>query len=217
MRQHALHADRVRFVAGVAEAIPLRTAAVDVAWLSVVVHHFNDLSQAAREVRRVVRTGGTVLLRTAIPDLVPRSAELVEQCVRAAGMDGTVMYSGLLFPSSLDVIDSFPSLDDLDIAFGDAGFERIWRGPGGSGQAESMRKFRDRVAVRADSTLVPLSDDEWERGMARLDAMVDAELEPTPSRGRAAVRGLRVSRPASIGVEDHVVRGRGLRRARMGG
>jgi ubiquinone/menaquinone biosynthesis C-methylase UbiE len=178
MRQQALHADRVRFVAGTAEAIPLRTAAVDVAWLSVVVHHFDDLSQAAREVRRVVRTGGTVLLRTAIPDLVPRSAELVEQCVRAADMDGTVMYSGLLFPSSLHVIDSFPSLDDLDRAFGAAGFERIRAGLVAHGQAESMREFRDRVAVRADSTLVPVPDDEWDAGMAQLDALVDAELEP---------------------------------------
>jgi SAM-dependent methyltransferase len=179
MRHHALPADRVRFVAGVAEAVPLRGGAVDAAWLSVVVHHFDDLAQAAREVRRVLKPGGMVLLRTAIPDLVPRSAEPIERCVREAGMDGTVMYSGLLFPSSLDVIDTFPSLDELDGAFGAAGFERKYADLVAHGQAESMREFRDRVAVRADSTLVPVSDLEWEQGMARLDALVDAEVEPT--------------------------------------
>jgi hypothetical protein len=42
-----------------------------------------------------------------------------------------------------------------------------------------MREFRDKVAVRADSTLVPVPEDEWERGLAELDAMVEAESAPT--------------------------------------
>lgn len=180
MRAQALHAARVAYVGGAAERLPLRADAVDAAWLSVVVHHFDDLSQAAREIRRVVRAGGSVMLRTAVPDLVPRSAVPVEECVRAAGMEGTVMYSGLLFPSSLDVIDTFPSLDELDEVFGEAGFGRVHAGLVAHGQAMSMREFRDRVAVRADSTLVPVPNDEWARGLALLDALVEAEREPTP-------------------------------------
>lgn len=180
MRAQALHAARVAYVGGAAERLPLRADVVDAAWLSVVVHHFDDLRQAAREVRRVVRAGGSVMLRTAVPDLVPRHAAPVEECVRAAGLKGTVMYTGLLFPSSLDVIDTFPSLVELDAAFGDAGFDRVYAGLVAHGQARSMREFRDRVAVRADSTLVPVPDDEWAGGLARLDALVEAETESTP-------------------------------------
>jgi len=180
MRDHAMRAERVSYVAGAAEAVPLRANVVDAAWLSVVVHHFDDLRQAAREIRRTVRAGGAVMLRTAVPDLMPHDAAEVEDCVRGAGMDGTVMYAGLLFPTSLDVIHTFPSLAELDAAFGGAGFGRVQAGLVAQGQAVSMREFRDRVAVRADSTLVPVPDDEWVRGMDRLDAMVEAEIVPTP-------------------------------------
>jgi ubiquinone/menaquinone biosynthesis C-methylase UbiE len=180
MRANALEHDGVSYVAGVAEHIPMRSATADAAWLSVVVHHFDDLVAAARELRRVIVSRGRVLVRTAVPDLVPRDPEPVEACVRAAGMHGTVMYTGLLFPSSLDVIDTFPSLDELDRAFGSAGFTRIDARLVAHGQARSMREFRDRVAVRADSTLTPLSDEEWQRGLARLDELVAGEAEPKP-------------------------------------
>jgi SAM-dependent methyltransferase len=180
MRANAIPAAGVLTIAGTAERIPLRADCVDAAWLSVVVHHFDDLREAAREIRRVVRPGGRVLLRTAVPDLIPRDPAVVEKCVRAAGMTGTVTYTGLWFPTSLTVIDTFPSLADLDAAFGAAGFERRFAGLVAHGQALSMREFRDKVAVRADCTLVPVPDDEWERGMARLDEQVEAEGEPTP-------------------------------------
>jgi hypothetical protein len=143
------------------------------------VHHFDDLHEAAHEVRRVVRPGGSVLLRTGVPDLIPREPEPVVECVRAAGKIGTVTYTGLHFPTSLSVVDTFPSLAQLDEAFGDAGFERVDARLVAHGQARSMREFRDKVAVRADSTLVPVPEDEWQRGLAELDAMVEAETELT--------------------------------------
>jgi ubiquinone/menaquinone biosynthesis C-methylase UbiE len=179
MREHAIAAPRVAYVAGAAERLPLRDASVAAAWLSVVVHHFDDLHQAALEVGRVVRPGGSVLLRTAVPDLMPREPGPVVECVRAAGKVGTVTYAGLHFPTSLSVIDTFPSLAELDDAFGEAGFARVDARLVAHGQARSMREFRDKVAVRADSTLVPVPEDEWRRGLAELDEMVAAETEPT--------------------------------------
>jgi SAM-dependent methyltransferase len=180
MRSKAKPAGRVRYVGGAAEHVPLRRDVVDAAWLSVVVQHFDDLAAAAREVRRVVRPRGTVLLRTGVPDLWPRDVEPVIECVRAAGLAGTVTYPGLLFPTALTVIDTFPSLAELDEAFCGAGFARTDARLVAQRQARSMREFRDRVAVRADSTLVPVPDDEWRAGMAELDALVAAEREPTP-------------------------------------
>jgi ubiquinone/menaquinone biosynthesis C-methylase UbiE len=179
MRSQAPHADRVSCVGGSAEHVPLRDDTVDAAWLSVVVHHFDDLPQAAREIRRVLRPEGCVLLRTGVPDLIPRDPAPVVECVRAAGKEGTVTYTGLHFPSSLSVLDTFPSLAELDGAFGEAGFDRVDARLVAHGQARSMREFRDKVAVRADSTLVPVPDDEWERGLRALDGLVDAETVPT--------------------------------------
>lgn len=58
----------VTHVAGRAEALPVRAAAVDVAWLSTVVHHIADLPAAVAEVARVVRPGGAALVRNYMPD-----------------------------------------------------------------------------------------------------------------------------------------------------
>lgn len=180
MRAHATTSAGVHVVAGVAEHLPLVEDCVDMAWLSVVVHHFDDLRAAAHEVRRVVRADGRVMISSAVPDLIPREPTSVEDCVRDAGMFGTVIYPGQVFPTSLEVIATFPSLGELDEAFGSAGFTRRLARLVAQGQATSMREFRDRVAVRADSTLVPVPDDEWARGMAWLDELVAAEREPRP-------------------------------------
>jgi SAM-dependent methyltransferase len=180
MRARAPDVPRVAIVGGAAEHIPLRAHVCDAAWLSVVAHHFDDLHVAAREVRRVVQPGGAVLLRTPVPDLVPRRAEVIERCVSDARMEGAVLYAALVWPSSMKVIETFPSLADLDAAFGSVGFARVDARLVAHGQARSMREFRDRVAVRADSTLVPVPEEEWQAGLRHLDDLVEAEVEPTP-------------------------------------
>lgn len=57
----------VRYVRGVAERLPLRTASVDVAWVSTVLHHFPDPRPAVAECVRVLRDAGCVLVRTFLP------------------------------------------------------------------------------------------------------------------------------------------------------
>ena len=52
------------YVRGIAEALPLRSGAVDAAVMSMVYHQLRDGAPAAAELRRVVRRGGIVLLRT---------------------------------------------------------------------------------------------------------------------------------------------------------
>jgi len=51
------------YVAGSAEAIPLRDGSCDVAWLSHVFHHVRERAACASELRRVVRSEGRVLVR----------------------------------------------------------------------------------------------------------------------------------------------------------
>jgi SAM-dependent methyltransferase len=53
----------VGLVAGRCERLPLRKACIDVAWLSTVIHHFDDLDRCVFELERVLRQGGVVLIR----------------------------------------------------------------------------------------------------------------------------------------------------------
>ena len=48
-----------------AESLPLPDASIDLVFMSMVFHHFDDPDQAVRECRRVLRQGGTVCLRAA--------------------------------------------------------------------------------------------------------------------------------------------------------
>ena len=56
---------RPAYVAGSAEAIPLREHSCDLAWLSQVWHHIRDHQACARELHRIVSRGGCVLIEEA--------------------------------------------------------------------------------------------------------------------------------------------------------
>jgi ubiquinone/menaquinone biosynthesis C-methylase UbiE len=60
--QAATH-ERVTTVDGHAGKIPADDGSIDLAWLSGVAHHIDDLPAAAREIARVMRPGGTVMIR----------------------------------------------------------------------------------------------------------------------------------------------------------
>jgi hypothetical protein len=46
--------------------------------------------------------------------------------------------------------------------------------------ARSLAEFRDRVRLRADTTLQAISDDDFAAGLAALDRDAAAETAPTP-------------------------------------
>jgi ubiquinone/menaquinone biosynthesis C-methylase UbiE len=52
----------VRFVSGAAEAVPASADTFDLAFLSRVIHHLHDRAEAARELARVLRVGGKVIV-----------------------------------------------------------------------------------------------------------------------------------------------------------
>jgi ubiquinone/menaquinone biosynthesis C-methylase UbiE len=56
------HGDHVEYLLGSAERIPLPDHTATVVWAVSSVHHWDDVSLALRETRRVLRPGGTVLL-----------------------------------------------------------------------------------------------------------------------------------------------------------
>jgi ubiquinone/menaquinone biosynthesis C-methylase UbiE len=152
--------ERVRYVRGDAERLPLRSAICDVAWLSTVIHHFRDLDAAAREIRRVVRPGGVALVRSSFP----------------GRHEGITLFRR--FPGASRVASSFPTVEATEAAFSAAGFrlDGIERVPQVS--APSLRVFLERVRLRADTTLTLMPDDEFDAGVAALERDVAAEAEP---------------------------------------
>jgi SAM-dependent methyltransferase len=177
MRTHLAPCERVAVLAAAAEALPLADGACDAAWLSVVVHHLDDLDGAVRELRRVLGPTAPVLIRSAVPG-VPSDPTDMELTLDEAGLAGRLLYPALLFPTARDVIATFPSLDRLDEAFTGAGFRRDHAGLVAQGQAASLRELYERLSLRADTSLVHIPDEEFADGLRRLAAMAEAEAEP---------------------------------------
>src|SRR6516165_1453450 len=59
---------RVRYERARGESLPLPDASVDLVFMSMVFHHFDEPDRAVRECRRILRRGGTVCLRAGTID-----------------------------------------------------------------------------------------------------------------------------------------------------
>ncbi|HVH62256.1 MAG TPA: methyltransferase domain-containing protein [Candidatus Dormibacteraeota bacterium] len=62
LREHGALRDRVRFVRGAVESLPIDDGSVQLVWCRDVFSHTQDLDQAFKECRRVLRPGGHMLL-----------------------------------------------------------------------------------------------------------------------------------------------------------
>lgn len=140
-------------IGGRAEQLPLADATVSVAWLSTVVHQFDDLAAAASELRRVVRPDGRVLIR---------------------GFFGDGTLTGLFshFPGIERSAATFPRTDDVAATFERAGFARREVIDVNERWTFELEAWTERVrSVRhVDSALRPLADDEIEAGIASVHA-----------------------------------------------
>jgi len=152
--------ERVSYLLGRAEHLPLRDSACDFAWLSTVIHHL-DLAAVVLELRRVLRPGGTVLVRSWFP-----------------GRADVTHFR--YFPRAKEIAETFPTLGATEQQFASAGFKRQALESVKQVSALSLRQFYKRVRTRADSTLLALSDKEFAAGLALLEDDVAAETEPRP-------------------------------------
>lgn len=153
---------RVAYVGGQAERLPLRDGSCGGAWLSTVIHHLGDLRGCARELRRVLPVGSPVLIRSSFP-----------------GRHGGISLFHF-FPGAGRIADTFPTVEATVAAFAAAGFAFRALRQVSQVSAPSLRAAVERVRLRADSTLAPLADDEFARGLAALERAAAAEQTPTP-------------------------------------
>jgi SAM-dependent methyltransferase len=167
MRAQAVRANahpRVHWVAGVGERLPLQNGTCAMAWVSTVVHHFDDLAAAAAELGRVLRPGPPVLVRQAFP-----------------GRMGDVTLYSRYFPGVGEcLVAELPTVEEVAAAFTAAGLQVEDLRAVAQVSAPSLAAYRDKVRRRADTGLRLLPDDQFAAGLAALDRAVAAETSPAP-------------------------------------
>jgi ubiquinone/menaquinone biosynthesis C-methylase UbiE len=168
----------VTYLDGSAESIPLPDASCDFALLFLSFHHFRDKLRGLRELARVVRPGGVVLLRSQFSDRMPDL-----QWYR-------------YFPSarSVDAAMYLP-VEEVRALAAEAGLvaaaEPTWI------QAETpgtLRASYERVKHRAYSTFEHLPAEEMDSGFAAFER--DAEADPDRELPAIPAAMLVLKRPA---------------------
>jgi ubiquinone/menaquinone biosynthesis C-methylase UbiE len=140
---------------GSAEALPLLDGCADLVFMSMVYHHFTDPTAVARECHRVLRRGGYI-------------------CIRNSTRESDFPHRHY-FPALEALIDSdLPSWRDIGSVFAAGGFRTVAHQVVTQVTAPDWPSFIDKSALRADSFLARLSDDDFQQGMAALRAPGDA-------------------------------------------
>lgn len=147
-------------LAGHATALPLAPATMDGAWLSTVIHHLPDLPAAARELRRVLRPGAPVLIRSAFPG-------------RHHGI-GLFRY----WPEAIAALDAFPSIASARTAFAEAGFSYVTLEPVSQVTAPSLAAIAATVRRESHTPLMLITDSAYQAGLARLRAAAASQQGP---------------------------------------
>ncbi|MEV4693771.1 methyltransferase domain-containing protein [Micromonospora echinospora] len=147
-------------VAGDAGHIPLADGSLDGAWLSTVIHHVPDLAAAARELRRVLRPGAPVLIRSAF----------------AGRHEAITLFD--YFPEAVRVLDTYPGVADVASAFADAGFGAATVEQVPQVTAPSLREAAAGLRREAHTPLQLITDAEYAAGVQRLREAAQADTEP---------------------------------------
>lgn len=152
----------VSYVGGRAEQLPLRRGSVAVALLSNVYHHIADPDATAQELQRVLQTGGRVLIRGVF-----------------AGRLGEITLFDH-FPEAKAICEQFPTLETTVATFTNFGFEFEALRRVVQQTCSSLRELADRTRLRADTTLVLMTDESFATRQAALERRASVETKPAP-------------------------------------
>lgn len=143
----------VTYLAGEAAAIPLADASVDAVLMFLSIHHVPDRTAAAAEIRRVLKPGGRVLIRSPFSD-------------RMAGG-----WWQQFFPRALEIEKQmFPALAEVTEVFSAVGLETVALTSIVETYAATEAEAAEKLKLRAISTFEHMTEGEIQEGFARLDA-----------------------------------------------
>jgi ubiquinone/menaquinone biosynthesis C-methylase UbiE len=162
-RARALHPDpRIAYVEGDATRVPTQDDAFDLMLISRVIHHLPDRRACAREAARVLRPDGVVVIRTTFRERLD-----------------ALVYT--YWPQALNADRlRFPARDEVVEDFAEAGFSVRADTQLSQPVAASLRQYYERLTARPQSKLAALSDEDFEQGLARLQAAAAAEPVDAP-------------------------------------
>lgn len=153
---------RIRYEVGRGESIPLPDNSVDLIFMSMIFHHFDNPKLAAKECRRVLRgdsgnredrKGGTAFLRTGTRERI-RSYAYID-----------------FFPASRAILEkTLPTNTFVREVFEAAGFQMVTLEVVTQEIAPSYAAYAEKLAAGADSVLAKLSPRDFDAGMSLLRA-----------------------------------------------
>jgi len=147
-----LSSDRIRYLKGGAEKLPINDDRFDLAWLSMVIHHIEDRPACASETARVLNTGGIAIVRNSFK----------------GRLDGIEFYE--YFTGSMEVDnDRLPSVEEIRNTFEAAGFSFIALESVQQTFADNFQAYYDKLSNRGVSTLRLISDEEFHKGLVRIE------------------------------------------------
>jgi ubiquinone/menaquinone biosynthesis C-methylase UbiE len=142
---------QIALVRASAESLPFANDSIDMVFMSMVFHHFNNADAATRECRRVLG-----------PDRVA--------CLRAGTIEQIDNYAYVpFFPETRTLLEqSLNSRAVIESTFAAVGFKLQRHELIQSEAARDWCNYAERLALRADSILVQLRDSEFQRGLDAL-------------------------------------------------
>lgn len=147
----------VRYLRGEAAAMPLADQSADAVLMFLSLHHVPDKAAAAREIARVLKPGGRLLIRTGLSDRL-----------------GEIWWHQFFDRAREIELAMFPSLAQVTQAFAAAGLSLLTLEPVTEVYAANEAEAAEKLKLRAISVFEHMSEAELEEGFARLDAWLSA-------------------------------------------
>jgi ubiquinone/menaquinone biosynthesis C-methylase UbiE len=139
------------YAVGAAEAQPLPDNSIDLIFISMAFHHFTDREMSAMECHRVLRKHGRL-------------------CLRTGGSERISEYPYVpFFPQTRSLLEQhLPSVSAQREVFERARFQTISEEIITQQIAADYDAYAEKIAVKADSILIRLSDSDFDAGMKAL-------------------------------------------------
>ena len=154
---------RVIYADGSAAAIPAADSEIDAAFLSMVIHHVPDVPACARELRRVLKPGAVVFIRS----------------VFGGRLDGIPYFE--FFPSARRLDEArMPTVDTIRAAFEAEAFAFVALDVIEQEIDASLADYHARMTQQALSTFKLLSQHDIDEGLALMKAAAERQIPPAP-------------------------------------